>query len=198
MELHAERIPTMNKTRNGKQFFENLEPLEVSTIEQMVVFLDLLNTFNKRIVKEECVKVRFNKMVKWFNKYVIKKNDFWVPVMEGCEVDLYYLYMAVKLNGGKRNVTKNGFWSLIASDMKLDPRKGFQLMLQYDEHLQQMDVYHANVRRRQLEDSQFNIKEGMSNNIRESQQQNELAIKKRKVPAIRDWPPGCGPATKKK
>ncbi|KAD3641343.1 hypothetical protein E3N88_30567 [Mikania micrantha] len=138
MELNDEKIQRMKINGKGKDPIGENESEEVGTIEEMVILLDLLAEMNTNTRGNAVVKSKFNKMVKWFNKYVIKKDDFWAPVMGGEEVDLYHLYMAVQLNGGKENVTKNSFWDFIATDMKMDSRNGFQLLLQYKEHLEMM------------------------------------------------------------
>ncbi|KAD4584870.1 hypothetical protein E3N88_22471 [Mikania micrantha] len=147
----------------------------------MVILLDLLAEINTNIINKAIVKEKFNKMVKWFNKYVIKKNDFWVPVMEGEEVDLYHLSMAVQLNGGKKSVTKNGFWSLIAAEMKMDSRKGFQLLLQYNEHLETMHWYYMNLKKMKQEQGSFAMEHGRSSTTKEMAEGTKLPFKKRRM-----------------
>ncbi|KAD4179547.1 hypothetical protein E3N88_28138 [Mikania micrantha] len=124
-----EKIKRMKDDGKCKEPIEGPTTKDVKSIEDMVIFLDLLTALNENLLQEEFVKIKFNKMVKWFNKDVIKKGDFWVPIMEEGEVDLYHLYMSVQLNGGKDKVTKNEFWPLLATDMGMNPRKGFELML---------------------------------------------------------------------
>ncbi|KAL8206100.1 hypothetical protein R6Q57_009651 [Mikania cordata] len=208
MDLDGQKTTRMMNNGKGKEAVEGTEPLEVNTIEKMVLFLDLLATVNKSLLKEEYIKIRFNKMVKWFNKYVIKKGDFWVPIMEEGEIDLYHLCMSVQLNGGKDKVTKNEFWPLIATDMGMNSRKGFELVLQYDEHLKMMHWYYTNLKKRQEEPCLFTIEEGQSSTNEaiskecskrtKREEDGHLPYKKRRVSAVRSWPPGCGPATMKK
>ncbi|KAD4179953.1 hypothetical protein E3N88_28544 [Mikania micrantha] len=182
----------------GKDPVGENESKEVGTIEEMEILLDLLPEINTSIRNKVVVKEKFNKMVKWLNIYVIKKNDLWVSIMEREEVDLYHLYMAVQLNGGKESVTKNGFWSLIAAEMNIDSKKRFQLLLQYNEHLEMMHWYYMNLKKRKQEQGSFAMEHGESSTRKEIAEETKLPFKKRKVSAVSSWPPGCGQVTKKK
>ncbi|KAD6455077.1 hypothetical protein E3N88_09783 [Mikania micrantha] len=190
-DKYTQMVYGMKRNANDKEPMKDMEPLEVYIIEKMVIFLDLLGTVNRQLLYEENIKIRFNKMVKWFNKCVIKKNEFWVPVMDGEEVNLYHLYMVVPLIRGKNNVTKHGFWPLIAAEMMLVSRKGFQLLLQYNEHMEMMHWYNMNLKKRKLE-------LGESSAAKDATKKDDLPYKKRRTSAIRSWPPECRPATKKR
>ncbi|KAD6454365.1 hypothetical protein E3N88_09071 [Mikania micrantha] len=102
--------------------------------------------------------------------------------------------MSVQLNGGKDKVTKNEFWPLIAADMEMDSRKGFQLMLQYDEHLKMMHWYYTNLKKkRQEEPGLFTVEEGQSSTTEATpkecskrtkrEEDGHLPYKKRRVSA---------------
>ncbi|KAD5507414.1 hypothetical protein E3N88_15117 [Mikania micrantha] len=168
MDLNDQKIKRMKDYGKGKEPIEEPTTKDVESVEDMVIFLDLLTALNENLLQEESIKIKFNKMVKWFNKYVTKKGDFWVPIMEEGEIDLYHLYMSVQVNGGKDKVTKNEFWPLIATDM---------------------------------EEGQSSTNEAISkecNKRTKREEDGHLPYKKRRVSAIRSWPPGCGPATMKK
>ncbi|KAD4179508.1 hypothetical protein E3N88_28099 [Mikania micrantha] len=170
-----EKIKRMKDDGKCKEPIEGPTTKDVKSIEDMVIFLDLLTALNENLLQEEFVKIKFNKMVKWFNKDVIKKGDFWVPIMEEGEVDLYHLYMSVQLNGGKDKM---------------------------------MHWYYTNLKKRQEEPCLFTFEEGQSSTNEaiskecskrtKREEDGHLPYKKRRVSAIRSWPPGCGPATIKK
>ncbi|KAD6454366.1 hypothetical protein E3N88_09072 [Mikania micrantha] len=77
MELDDQKKKRMKDDGKGKEPIEGPTTKDVKSIEEMVIFLDLIIAVNENLLQEEFVKIKFNKMVKWFNKYVIKKDDFW-------------------------------------------------------------------------------------------------------------------------
>ncbi|KAL8232266.1 hypothetical protein R6Q57_002044 [Mikania cordata] len=78
-------------------------------------------------------------------------------------------------------------------------RKGYKLMFIYNEYLDLMEWFYKNVKesKRQHGIYTFEGGEGSSQGLKGKARQREesnLPYKKRKIKAIRDWPPGCGPA----
>ncbi|KAD4585150.1 hypothetical protein E3N88_22751 [Mikania micrantha] len=198
MELDDEKDERLKQGGKGMEPGEDLEPKKVNTIEDMVVFLDLLAAINKNMLHEEFIKIRLNKMVNWFNKYIIRKSDKWVPMLDGKDIDLYHLYMVVQLNGGKNEVTINEFWSFVAAEMGLDSRKGFQLMLLYNDQLEMIEWNYKNLKEKTKTSAIIHEQGEPSEGIKKVMKEKELPFKKRKVSDVRDWPPGCGPALKKR
>ncbi|KAL8209536.1 hypothetical protein R6Q57_006268 [Mikania cordata] len=70
MELDDQKKKRLKDDGKGKEPIVEPTTKDVKSIEEMVIFLDLLTAVNENLLQEEFVKIKFNKMVKWFNKYV--------------------------------------------------------------------------------------------------------------------------------
>ncbi|MFS8028762.1 putative transcription factor & chromatin remodeling ARID family [Helianthus anomalus] len=113
----------------------------------MIIFLDSLKAVKFAITNEDEIKMKFIKMVKWFTRVVMKQSSTFPLKLQGKDVDLYDLYMAVLLNGGKPEVSRKQYWPRIATTLGLDPTKFIHLVLLYNEYLDFMGWYYTRMKR---------------------------------------------------
>ncbi|KAD4584369.1 hypothetical protein E3N88_21970 [Mikania micrantha] len=172
-QMEIKDQPELIKKEKGKgnELEQTLEIERITTLEEMKIFLDLLDSVNINQWNKWTLRNKFEEMVK-----------------------------CVHINGGKEKVNNNNFWVLLAGDMGLDSWKGYKLMFIYNEYLDLMEWFYKNVKERKkqhgiyiFEAGEGSSKEQHKGKVRPREESN-LPYKKKKIQAIRDWPPGCGPA----
>ncbi|KAD4385287.1 hypothetical protein E3N88_25455 [Mikania micrantha] len=181
----------------GKEMEPNFETGRITNLEEMVIFLDLLGSVDINRLNKWTLRKKFEEMVKWFIKGIVKQQSPWPPVVENQIVSLYDLYISVHINGGKEKVNEHNFW---VADMGLNSKKSYNLMLIYNEYLDMMVWFYKTLKGRKEQPCMYNFEEGESSANKEvklktrTRDDNNLPFKKRRVQAVRDWPPRCGPA----
>ncbi|KAD2804888.1 hypothetical protein E3N88_38265 [Mikania micrantha] len=183
LDLEEQKEDRRKKNGKGKEIL-NEGTQEVNDIQEMVVFIDLLKVINISLLDEESIRRKFNNMVRWFLKYVIKQKLIWPPKIGDEVVDLYDLYMEVQLNGGRTKVTQEKFWPYISIDLGLKLIQPYKLMMLYNEYLDIMDWYYNNIKKRKEEVGIVLFEEGGSSSMQDSKKIFESARMDRKI-AIR-------------
>ncbi|KAL8257066.1 hypothetical protein R6Q59_029107 [Mikania micrantha] len=180
----------------GKEIEVQEETQEIDNIEDMIVFLDLLKVINMNLLNEESIRRKFNKMVHWFVKYVIKQRITRPPKIKE----------QIKGNQGR-------ILALHINRFRPKIRTTDKTMMLYKEYQDTLDWYYNNIKKRKEETGTVIFEGGsssMQKDIPKSKKEQEnsykkyeasmpkvdetnLPYKKRKISAKRDWPPGCGP-----
>ncbi|KAL8197680.1 hypothetical protein R6Q57_024328 [Mikania cordata] len=162
MKIKDQQEEMKRKSDKGKEIESDGEFGRISTVDEMVVFLDLLNSVGVNLLNTVSLRKKFEEMVKWFIKYVIKQPSSWPPMIENQIVNLYDLNLSVQINGGKDAVTTHNFWVLMAADMGLDSRKGYKLMLTYNTYLDLMEWFYKNLKERKSQQGIYTFNMGES------------------------------------
>ncbi|KAK6162304.1 hypothetical protein DH2020_002145 [Rehmannia glutinosa] len=105
------------------------------------------------------VKTLFDDFLEGFLKQVFSHSCFrqLPPVIgEGQQVDLFELHIVVRKRGGYNSVSKNGLWSLVATDCGFDSIFGAALKLVYVKYLDTLDRWLRKiVNDKQVENTEF-------------------------------------------
>ncbi|KAI3827544.1 hypothetical protein L1987_01621 [Smallanthus sonchifolius] len=116
-------------------------------------------------------------------------------IKDDYEIELLDLYLFVQAKGGCRAVCRNQKWQEIATHMGLPNHLDIKLRTTYMRYLDLIEYYHQNAKdRRDLEDNGNSGKDEVGNETTEIETANgSPKFKRRRVQAIRDFPPMCGP-----
>ncbi|KAD4586037.1 hypothetical protein E3N88_23638 [Mikania micrantha] len=210
MEIKDQQEEIKRKDGKGKEIEFTNEPEKITTLEEMVTLLDLMEHVHVSLLNKEMLRKRFDEMVKWFIKGILKQTHSWPPIIDNQVISLYDLYLSVRINGGKEKVSINNFWILLAADLGLNSRKGYKLMFIYNEYLDPMEWFYKISKNRREQQGLYTFEQGESSGKVQHKEKEEgksqpkakvqvreekhLPYKKKRVQAVRDWPPGCGPA----
>ncbi|KAL8263443.1 hypothetical protein R6Q59_024792 [Mikania micrantha] len=146
----------------GKKIELSGEPEKVTTLEEMVTLLDLIEHVHISLLNKETLRKRFDEMVKWFIKGVLKQSSSWPPIIDNQVISLYDLYLSVRINGRKEKVSINNFWILLAADLGLDSRKGYKLMFIYNEYFDPMEWFYQTMKNIKEQQVSYTFEEGES------------------------------------
>ncbi|KAD6118660.1 hypothetical protein E3N88_09931 [Mikania micrantha] len=209
MEIKDRQEDIKKRDGKGKDIELTSEPEKITTLEEMVTLLDLMEHVHVSLLNKETLRKRFDEMVKWFIKGVLKQSSSWPPIIDNQFISLYDLYLSVRINGGKEKVSINNFWILLAADLGLDSRKGYKLMFIYNEYLDPMEWFNKITKTRMEQQGSYTFEQGESSGRAQHKEKAEektqhkeksqireekhLPYKKRRVQVVRDWPPGCRP-----
>ncbi|KAD4384136.1 hypothetical protein E3N88_24304 [Mikania micrantha] len=150
LDLEEQKENAKKRNGKGKETANQKEPQEVTNLEDMVVFIDLLKVINISMLNEDSIRRKFH-MVQWFSKYVLKQQINWPPKIGNQIIDLYDLHMGIQLNGVRTKVTQEDFWPYISVDLGLDLVQPYKIMLLYNEYLDIIDWYYNNLKKRREE-----------------------------------------------
>ncbi|KAL8258566.1 hypothetical protein R6Q59_026519 [Mikania micrantha] len=154
-------------------------------MKECVAFLDLLQDQSYVMKNKTTLKTNFLKLVKWFFKDHLKTDSgrpYPPKLPNGMEVDLFDLYMYVKEEGGYNKASDNCKWLVIASYLGLPLKVCENLKIIYFQYLSFLEWIYEKAKER-LE----TMEEGTLSKVAKS------VWKKRKVEAVCDFPPSCGP-----
>ncbi|KAL8226330.1 hypothetical protein R6Q57_016162 [Mikania cordata] len=101
MEIMDRQEDIKKRDGKGKEIESSSESEKVTTLEEMVTLLDLIEHVHISLLNKETLRKRFDEMVKWFIKGVLKQSSSWPPIIDYQVISLYDLYLSVRINGGK-------------------------------------------------------------------------------------------------
>ncbi|KAI3744597.1 hypothetical protein L1987_57681 [Smallanthus sonchifolius] len=135
-----------------------------------------------------------------WNEFEKEHQDFFdkpvTPIVkEDYEIELLDLYLFVQDRGGFRAVCRNQKWLEIATHMGLPKHLDIYLRINYMRYLDLIEYYHRNAKdKRELEDNDCLVNVEIVPDAAVVETTNgSPKFKKRRVQAIRDFPPMCGP-----
>ncbi|KAI3775040.1 hypothetical protein L1987_49608 [Smallanthus sonchifolius] len=164
-------------------------------------FIELLGVQQNHeqvMINKESFKSEFVHMVEWFYPeyigFIFHRPNTRI-IKDNYEIDLLDLYLLVEARGGFRAVCRNQKWQEIATHMGLPYHLDINLRIIYMRYLNLIEYYHQNAKERRDMESYDNscMDDVISEAVRAETVDGSPNFKRRRVQAIRDFPPMCGP-----
>ncbi|KAD5802763.1 hypothetical protein E3N88_14123 [Mikania micrantha] len=148
MDIKDQQEQIKRENGKGKEIEPNIETGKITTLEEMEIFLDLLGSININRLNKWTIRKKFEDMVIWFIKNVVKQQSLWPPKIDNQVVKLYDLDFKCINQWWKGKGERNKLWVLLAADTGFDSRKGYKLMFIYNEYLDLMEWLYKNMKSR--------------------------------------------------